>query len=384
MDKEIASFLKALTKPERTSMAQGATRIFLALTIIFLVAFVITTFVGLHDYAGLLLVLSFGFLALFFRRYEILKGYAFTIMIFAAVSAAMYYPQHFIQIGDFKLSGLIIPLMQIIMFGMGTTLSLKDFGRVMQMPKGVIVGIVAQYSIMPLTGWALTKIFYFPPEIAAGIILIGSCPSGLASNVMSYLARANVALSVTLTALATLMAPLMTPMLMQLLAGQYVAIDFWGMVVDITKIIIVPVGAGLVFNHFLHGRFKVLDSIMPVISMLGIGLIIVVITSAGRDSLLVVGPLLILACFMHNAIGYTLGYWASRALRMPERDCRTVALEVGLQNAGLGSGLALAMGKLSTVGLAPAIFSPIMNSTGSTLALWWRARTKEEEPNKSV
>ncbi len=335
---------------------------------------------GFHNYAGLLLVLFFGSLALFFRGYEILKGYAFTIMIFAAVSAAMYYPQHFIQIGDFKLSKLIIPLMQIIMFGMGTTLSLKDFGRVMQMPKGVIVGIVAQYSIMPFTGWALTKIFTFPPEIAAGIILIGSCPSGLASNVMSYLARANVALSVTLTALATLMAPLMTPMLMQLLAGQYVAIDFWGMVVDITKIIIVPVGAGLVFNHFLHGKFKVLDSIMPVISMLGIGLIIVVITSAGRDSLLVVGPLLILACFMHNAAGYTLGYWASRALRMPERDCRTVALEVGLQNAGLGSGLALAMGKLSTVGLAPAIFSPIMNSTGSTLALWWRARSKEEKP----
>jgi bile acid:Na+ symporter, BASS family len=361
-------------------MKPDATRVFLILTVIFFVAFAVTTFLGLHNYAGLLLVLSFGSLALFFRGYEILKGYAFTIMIFAAVSAAMYFPQHFIQIGDFKLSRLIIPLMQIIMFGMGTTLSLKDFGRVMQMPKGVVVGVVAQYSIMPFVGWSLTKIFTFPPEIAAGIILIGSCPSGLASNVMSYLARANVALSVTLTALATLMAPLMTPMLMQLLAGQYVAIDFWGMVVDITKIIIVPVGAGLVFNHFLHGRFKVLDSIMPVLSMLGIGLIIVVITSAGRDSLLVVGPLLILACFMHNAAGYTLGYWASRALRMPEKDCRTVALEVGLQNAGLGSGLALAMGKLSTVGLAPAIFSPIMNSTGSTLALWWRARSKEEAP----
>jgi BASS family bile acid:Na+ symporter len=117
---------------------------------------------------------------------------------------------------------------------------------------------------------------------------------------------------------------------------------------------------------------------MPVISMAGIGLIIVVITSAGRDDLLVVGPLLILACFIHNIMGYTLGFWAAKALRMPERDCRTIALEVGLQNAGLGSGLALAMGKLSTVGLAPAIFSPIMNSSGSTLALWWRARTKEE------
>lgn len=361
------------------------TKIALILTVIFFLAFLVTTFQDLHGYAGWLLVCFFGSLAIFFRGFELLKGYAFTIMIFAAVSAAMYHPQYFIQIGDFKLSQLIIPLMQIIMFGMGTTLSLKDFGRVMQMPKGVVIGVVAQYSIMPFLGWTITRIFSFPPEISAGIILIGSCPSGLASNVMSYLARANVALSVTLTALATLLAPLMTPMLMKLLAGQYVEIQFWKMVVDITKIIIVPVGAGLLFNHFLHGKFKFLDDIMPVISMLGIGLIIVVITSAGRNDLLVVGPLLILACFLHNILGYTLGYWASRALKLPETDCRTVALEVGLQNAGLGSGLALAMGKLSTVGLAPAIFSPIMNSSGSTLALWWRTRIPEgEKPAEKV
>ena len=359
-------------------MQKSTAKIALIVAIIFLIAFLITTIQDMHQYAGLLLVLFFAALAMFFRGYELLKGYVFTIMIFAAVSASMYYPQYFITVGDFKLSRLIIPLMQIIMFGMGTTLSVKDFAGVLKMPKGVLIGLVAQFSIMPFVGWSLTKIFTFPPEIAAGIILIGSCPSGLASNVMSYLARANVALSVTLTAIATLMAPLMTPMLMQQLAGQYVEINFWGMVLDITKIIIVPVGLGLIFNHFLHGKFKALDAIMPVISMAGIGLIIVVITSAGRDDLLVVGPLLILACFIHNIMGYTLGFWAAKALRMPERDCRTIALEVGLQNAGLGSGLALAMGKLSTVGLAPAIFSPIMNSSGSTLALWWRARTKEE------
>jgi bile acid:Na+ symporter, BASS family len=358
---------------------QAKTKVYLVLSAIFFLAFIGATIGGKHEYGGLLLVIFFVFLAMTFRRHELLKGYSFTIMIFAAVSAAMYYPQYFIQVGDFKLSGLIIPLMQIIMFGMGTTLSLKDFARVMQMPKGVVIGVVCQYTIMPFTGWALTKLFIFPPEIAAGVILIGSCPSGLASNVMSYLARANVALSVTLTALATLIAPLMTPFLMDLLAGQYVAIDFWGMVVDITKIIILPVGGGLIFNYFLHGKFKVLDDIMPVLSMAGIGLIIVVITSAGRDSLLVVGPLLILCCFLHNTIGYFLGYWSSRVLGMAERDCRTVALEVGLQNAGLGSGLALAMGKLSTVGLAPAIFSPIMNSSGSTLALWWRAHTKPSD-----
>ena len=354
------------------------TKVFLLSSCIFLLAFVSVTSIGLHEYAGLLLVGFFVSLALTFREYELLKGYSFTVMIFAAVSASMYFPQYFVYIGDFKLSRLIIPLMQIIMFGMGTTLSLKDFGRVMQMPKGVIIGIVCQYSIMPLTGWTLTKIFTFPPEIAAGIILIGSCPSGLASNVMSYLARANVALSVTLTALATVMAPLMTPLFMEILAGQYVKIEFISMVLNITKIIILPVAGGLIFNHFLHGKFKWLDALMPVISMLGITLIIVVITAAGRDGLLVVGPLLILVCLLHNSTGYFLGYWAGRLFRMPENDCRTVALEVGLQNAGLGSGLALAMGKLATVGLAPAVFAPIMNITGSSLALWWRAHTKTQ------
>ena len=268
--------------------------------------------------------------------------------------------------------------MQIIMFGMGTTLSLKDFGRVMQMPKGVIIGIVCHYSIMPLTGWTLTKIFTFPPEVAAGVILIGCCPSGLASNVMSYLARANVALSVTITASATMLAPLMTPLLMEILAGQYVKIESLHMVMDIMKIIILPVAGGLIFNHFLYGKFKLLDSIMPLLSMVGIALIIVVITAAGRNYLLVVGPLLILVCLMHNTTGYFLGYWISRLFRMPEMDCRTVALEVGLQNAGLGSGLALAMGKLSTVGLASAVFAPMMNITGSSLALWWRAHTIEQ------
>jgi BASS family bile acid:Na+ symporter len=195
---------------------------------------------------------------------------------------------------------------------------------------------------------------------------------------MTYLARANLALSVTLTAISTFIAPFVTPLFMQLLAGQYVEIDFWAMMWDITKIVIIPVSGGLIFNHFLHGRFKVLDDIMPVLSMVGIGLIIVVITSAGRDALLVVGISLVGAVLLHNTSGYFLGYWSARLLRMDERDCRTIAIEVGLQNAGLGSGLAMAMGKLSTVGLAPAIFAPVMNITGSTLALWWRARPLPE------
>ena len=352
-------------------------KVLLVLAILSLTGYGISTAQQSHQHAGWMLMAFFVFVALVFRQFEWLKGYAFTITIFAAVSLAMYYPQYFVYVGDFKLSKLIVPLMQILMFGMGTALSVQDFARVLKMPKGVVVGIACQYSIMPFVGWALTKVFSFPPEIAAGVILIGSCPSGLASNVMSYLAKANLALSVTLTAIVTLMAPLMTPLFMKLLAGQYVSIDFWSMVWDITKIIILPIGAGLIFNYFLSGRFKVLDSIMPVISMLSIALIITIITAAGRNDLLIVGPLLILAALLHNLSGYFLGYWSARLVRMPEQDCRTVALEVGLQNGGLASSLALSMGKLATVGLASAVFAPIMNITGSSLALWWRSH----EPN---
>jgi len=167
-------------------------------------------------------------------------------------------------------------------------------------------------------------------------------------------------------------------MFMQWLGGQYVPVDFWAMLWDIVKITIIPICAGLLFNHFLYGKFKVLDSIMPMLSMGGIALIIVVITANGRNNLLVVGPLLILAVLLHNLSGYFLGYWTSRGiLRMSEFDSRTIAIEVGLQNAGLASGLALAMGKMSTVGLAAAVFGPTMNITGSTLALWWRSHPIE-------
>jgi BASS family bile acid:Na+ symporter len=358
-------------------------RILLIFAIIMLITYVVVTVSGNHAYGGWFLMAFFALVALALRQNELLKGYSFTIMIFAAVSAAMYYPQYFIQIGDFKLSKLIVPLMQAIMFGMGTSLSLADFAGVVRMPKGVIAGVLCHYLIMPLVAFTITKIFSFPDEIAAGIILIGSCPNGLASNVMTYLARANLALSVTLTAISTFIAPFVTPFFMGLLAGEYVQIDFLTMMWDITKVVILPVSAGLVFNYFLHGKFKWLDDIMPIISMLGIGLIIVVITSAGRNDLLVVGPKLMGAVLIHNISGYFLGYWSAVLLRMEEKDRRTIAIEVGLQNAGLGSSLALMMGKLSTVGLAAAIFAPTMNITGSSLALWWRSRPLPEDVKPS-
>jgi BASS family bile acid:Na+ symporter len=358
-------------------------KFFFALAFVLLVIFIYVTTTGDHRYAGWLLTGALISIAIALRGIELLKGYSYTITIIAVASMAMYHPSYFISIGDFKLSKLITPLLQIIMFGMGTSLSLKDFKAVITMPKGVIAGVLCHYLIMPIVAFVITLIFPFPPEIAAGIILVGSCPNGLASNVMTYLAKANLALSVTLTAVSTFLAPFVTPMFMRMLGGQYIEVDVVKMLLDIVYITIIPIVAGLIFNHFLHGKFKLLDSLMPLLSMGGIALIIVVITASGRDNLLAVGPLLIVAVLLHNLSGYFLGYWSSRLLlRMPEIDCRTIAIEVGLQNAGLASGLANALEKITTVGLAAAVFGPVMNITGSTLALWWRSKPIEE-PTKS-
>ena len=378
-------------------------------------------------------------LAISLRFVPALKSYQFTAWIIAAVTAAMIYPASFLKWGDFDLRNkwLILLVVQTVMFGMGTQMSLKDFTGVAKSPRGVLVGIVCHFSVMPLVGLALTKIFHFEPEIAAGIILIGSCSSGLASNVMAYIAKSNLALSVTVTAITTMIAPLMTPLWMKLLAGTLVEVSFFKMMMEIIKIVLVPIGAALLHDylkqapargrrivlvtaaigavwilflalggwafikmntsesaattigvggfllgavvigvvyHWLTRWFTRLDSLMPVASMAGIVYFTTVTTAAGRDNLLQVGMLLFLAAAMHNAAGYGFGYWLSRASGLDKNSARSVAFEVGLQNGGMASGIAGAMGKLGTMGLAAAIFSPWMNVSGSVLANYWRKR----------
>ena len=403
---------------------------------ILLAVFVLLMVTDNTKITGPFLILGFIGLAIAVRGFPLFKGFSYSLMIFTAVTVSMYYPQYFLSAGNFQYKLLIVPLLQIIMFGMGSQMSLHDFAGVIKMPKGVIAGIICQFTIMPFVGVSIAMLFNFPPEIAAGIILVGSSPSGLASNVMSFLAKANLALSVTLTAFATLLSPILTPFLMKTFAGEFIEVDFWNMMLGIFNMVILPIVAGLIFNLFSISNISIkgktiqiisfflvvvlknfiafqtsemvinqfikntitdaawfmilpiagaylfkflakgnqdwLNKTLAFISMLGIGIIIVVITAAGRDSLLEVGLLLILACFMHNIFGYGLGYSVAKfLLRMPEKDCRTIALEVGMQNGGLASGLALQMGKVATVGLAPAIFGPMMNITGSSLATWW-------------
>jgi len=298
----------------------------------------------------------------------------FTFAVLVAATLAMTFPQWFTTIGSFELKTLIVPLLQLIMFGMGTTLGWKDFAPVFRRPGGVAIGLVCQFTIMPLLGFALARFFDFPPEIAAGVILIGCVPTGLASNVMAYIARANVALSVAITSVATLLAPLATPQLMKLLAGTLIEVNVWQMTFDMLKIVMAPVVLGLAVNRLFHRQSLIIQRIMPTVSMAGIVIIIAIITAAGRESLLAVGMTLMLCVLTHNLFGYALGYGAASLLRMNERDRRTIALEVGMQNGGLASGIAMTLGKVATVGLAPALFGPIMNVTGSVLASRWARR----------
>jgi len=358
-----------------------ALKAFLWLSFICLIGLIVTLFVDSSSpFVAIFSTGMFLSLAIGVRGTDtIFKSFAFSLWIFAAVTFSMFYPQYMTSWGGYDLSNLIVPLIQLIMFGMGTQLSLQDFKGVFKKPKGVAVGVICQYTIMPIVGISLALSFGFPAEVAAGVVLIGSCPGGVASNVMAFIAKADLALSITLTAVSTMLSPLATPYLMQLLAGQFVPIDTYGMMLSILNMIIAPIVLGLLFNHFLHGKIKWLDDIMPAVSMAGIAFIIAVITAAGRDSLITIGLLLILAAIIHNALGYLFGYWGCRLVGMDEKSCRTIAFEVGMQNGGMASGLAQEMGRLATVGLAPAIFGPWMNISGSTLANYWRRKSEKEE-----
>lgn len=329
---------------------------------------------------GIFVVTMFIALAIGVRGTDtVFKDFSFSIWVFASVTGAMFYPTYFTELGGFELSAFIVPLIQIIMFGMGTSLSVHDFVKVVKMPKGVLVGLVCQFTIMPILGITLALSFGFPAEIAAGIVLIGSSPGGVASNVMAYIAGANLALSVTLTAVGTLLAPVITPSLMQFLAGQFIPIDFLEMMWSILNMIILPVVLGVLFNRYLHGKAKWLDDIMPVISMTAIVLILGIMTAGGRDSILTLGFLIILAGIIHNIAGYFFGYWGCRLFGMDIKSCRTIAFEVGMQNAGMASGIAVEMGKIATVGVPSVVFGSWMNVSGSTLANWWRRKALIEE-----
>jgi BASS family bile acid:Na+ symporter len=310
--------------------------------------------------------------------YKPLRQFSYTAFIVVAVAIALSFPQYFLVVHGFELKRLILPLLQVITFGVGCTMNLREFSGAWKSPRGILVGVASHYCIMPLVALTIAKAFHFPPEIAAGMVLVGCCPSGLASNVIAFIARADLALSITITTVSTLLSPFLTPLLMRALAGQMVHVNTAAMMVDILKIVIGPIALGLLVNKLAHQRAKPLLRLMPLLSMLGVAVIIMIISAQGRDELLHVGFALVAAVFLQMIVGLSLGYCGARICGLSERECRTVSIEVGMQNSGLASGIAVQMGKVATLGLAAAINGPVMNTTFSLLGMWWSGRPVTE------
>lgn len=305
------------------------------------------------------------------------KQSAFVFIILIGVGMALMFPHHITDVNGYATKGLIISLLQLIMFGMGTAISIEDFRQITKHPKPVFIGVSCQFLIMPIVGVVLVTVFALPPEIAAGVVLVGCSPSGLASNVMAYLSNANLALSVSLTICATLIAPLLTPLLMQLLAGELVEMNVLSMMQSMFKLVVLPVVIGVALNHFFRSFTARLNNVLPLVSMGGITVIIAIIVASAADQLVTIGGALILICILHNAIGFLLGYCVAKLSGMDNKSARTISLEVGLQNSGLASALALQLGKMTTMGLAPAIFSVVMNINGAVLANYWKSKNTE-------
>ena len=272
----------------------------------------------------------------------------------------------------------IAMLLGIVMFGMGTTLRLRDFRLVFQRPKDVFVGALAQFTIMPGLAWLLAKGFGLPPELAAGVILVGTCPGGTSSNVMTYLARGDVALSVSMTMTTTILAPVVTPLLTWWLAGAWVDISLSAMMMSIVKVVIVPIVGGILVNSLFGNVVQKYVKLLPLISVVAIVLIVGGVVAVSSQRIMETGALIMLVVMLHNLLGYALGFGIAKALRMDIAKVKAISIEVGMQNSGLG--VALATVHFATMPLAAlpsAIFSFWHNISGPIVATIFHRWTEE-------
>ena len=269
----------------------------------------------------------------------------------------------------------IVPLLSVVMFGMGLTLHLSDFSYVLQMPRLIFAGIALQYTIMPLTAVVLSDLMGLDPVLTAGMILVGTCPGGTASNVICYLARGNVALSITLTAVSTLLAVILTPALTAELVSKTIDVPVLDMLLSILYMVIIPVSAGVVLNHVAGKILTPVRPVFPLLSVVAIVFIIAIIVSLNAQQVHQIGATVLIAVMLHNSTGLFLGYFTSRLLGYSPAECRTLAIEVGMQNSGLAVALAIKY-FTATAALPGAIFSIWHNLSGSILAGFWSSREK--------
>ena len=270
-------------------------------------------------------------------------------------------------------------LLGIVMFGMGLTLKPEDFKVVFSRPKDVVVGCIAQFTLMPFLAWAVTQVFHLPTELAIGVILVGTCPGGTSSNVMTYLSKGDVALSVGMTAVSTVLAPFLTPLLTLLYAGQRVEVNPMSMFLSIVKVVLVPIALGFVVNHFFHAFTQNAVRVLPLISTTSIVLIICAVVSANSAKIMTSGLLILAVVILHNLCGYALGFGFSKLMyKVYPKGFRyaqqkAITFEVGMQDSALGATLALSSFASNPLAAVPSTFFSVWhNISGSVLSSWWR------------
>jgi len=300
------------------------------------------------------------------------KTFALWVIVFAAL--ALWQPEFFVW-----LKAYIPWILGIIMLGMGMTMTVDDFKGVLQSPKAVLIGVVAQFVVMPGLAYVLCKLFNLPPEIAVGVILVGCCPGGTASNVITYMAKGNVALSVACTSVSTLLAPVLTPAIFYLLASQWLKIDAASMFISISQVVLLPIVIGLILRTWLKRQVESYIQVMPLVSVIAIVAIVAAIIGGSKAAILQSGLLILAVVILHNGLGYLLGFTAARFFKLPYADSKAIAIEVGMQNSGLGVALAAVHFAASPItAVSSAIFSLWHNISGPALATYWASKHKQE------
>ena len=298
-------------------------------------------------------------------------GKYMAVIVFVLAALSLLVPAS----GLWVQTGWINPLLMVVMFGMGLTLKMEDFRYVFRHPKDMLIGCVSQFTVMPLLAFGLGKAFGLDAALLTGVVLVGTCPGGTASNVMTYLAGGDVALSVGMTSVNTLLAPILTPAITYLFLHASVTVDVWGMFLSIVQVVIIPVALGLVINHFWGKHTRSAVRILPLVSVAAICLIVMAVVSHNAERILSTGAVVIAVVILHNLLGYACGFGLGRLLKLDTARTKALSIEIGMQNSGLATSLAgSAFPSLAMATVPGAIFSVWHNISGAMLANLFRRR----------
>lgn len=294
-----------------------------------------------------------------------LVGRYMAIIVLVVSAISLFTPQYTTWIK----ASWITPLLMIVMFGMGLTLDPKDLIIVFRRPKDIVIGAIAQFSIMPLLAFALGKLFKLDDALLVGVVLVGTCPGGTSSNVITYLSKGDVALSIGMTSVSTFLAPILTPAITYLLLQSTVDVDFMSLFVSILKVVVLPIGGGLIINHFFRDFTKRIENVLPLVSVTAIVLIVAAVVTGNSERIMTTGLIVFAVVILHNVLGYTLGFLVGKALKLNLYKSKAIAVEVGMQNSGLATSLAMqSFPSLAMATVPGAIFSVWHNISGAILA----------------